>query len=453
MTHIFCIKSSTKPDLDFDGLTAKLKIMGHKVYVTNDWVSALNYNSVEKADAIWLQWACIKNNYNRFHNEIFKHYSNLPLILLHDKGKIPDIICKKNSLLFSVLDKSSIMENFEPVLEKLEIYNKFILELPHKGNFKLRPEGFGPFIGNSKEMLNLYKILYKVSVTNFSVLITGESGTGKELVASSIHKLGKRQKHKFIAINCAAIPDNLLESELFGYEKGAFTDAKQAKPGKFELGDKGTIFLDEIGDMPLLLQTKLLRVIEDGTFERLGGKDTIKVDIRLLAATNQNLKELIEEKKFRSELYYRLNVIPITLPPLSSRKDDFIILVLHLLGSILEKNPDTPLDINWKLIYDLKNQNIPGNVRELENLLIRLVFESNFPEIQENVISDQGNNTGNNRPGLDTNDEVLPLEEVEKKAIEHALTKNNGNMSSTAAALKISRATLYRKLKTYGLEN
>ncbi len=302
-------------------------------------------------------------------------------------------------------------------------------------------------VGESKPIKEVLSIITKVAKSKTTVLIRGESGTGKELVARAIHNLSDRAQQRFIAISCAALPESLLESELFGYERGAFTGAVRRKEGRFELADSGTLFLDEIGDISLEMQVKLLRVIESQEFERLGGKDLVKVDVRILAATNQDLEDRMQQKKFRDDLYYRLNVIPIFLPPLRERKEDILVLVDHFLKKYSHKLNKEIKGITPKAKDILLNYSWPGNVRELENVIERgmvlcrgdVLDVSDLPEFR----------TLEKKEILEDN---LTLQELEKRYITKVLQQTKGNMGQTAEILGIHRNTLRLKIKEYGIE-
>ena len=314
---------------------------------------------------------------------------------------------------------------------------------------------FEDIIGDSDELKIVKKYAKKISNGTSTVLIQGESGTGKELFARAIHYNSDRSKYPFVAINCTAIPENLIESELFGYEEGAFTGAKKGgKLGKFELANKGTIFLDEIGDMPLNLQTKLLRVLQEGTIERVGGNNVIPVDVRVIAASNKLLEEKVEDKEFREDLFYRLNVIPIHLPPLRDRKEDIEILSSKFLFKFNYKLNRSINRIDNEVIKLFKSYNWPGNVRELENVVEYSVnmcssdvvsikdLPRRLKELETSKVSfDEGN--------------IIKIKELEKVEIIKAIKKfgnNSDGLEKAACALGVSRATRYRKIKSYDIK-
>ena len=310
---------------------------------------------------------------------------------------------------------------------------------------------FCELIGKSKAMKEIFKLIDDVSSVDSTVLITGESGTGKELTAKAIHKRSKRKNKPFVTVNCAAIPDNLLESELFGFEAGSFTGAYERKLGKFELASGGTIFLDEIGCMSPGMQAKILRALEDKKIDRLGGKISIPVDIRVISATNINFDKAIKEGKFREDLYYRLNVIPIRMPSLRERKEDIPLLIHHFMGKF---NKDLNRNISGfteEAINSLIAHDWPGNVRELQNLIERMVALSKNGRI---VLSDLFLQTqqANEAAKDDYHDLERAISSFEKEYINEILEKTGGNQTQAAKILGIHRTTLLSKLKNLSLK-
>jgi DNA-binding NtrC family response regulator len=309
-------------------------------------------------------------------------------------------------------------------------------------------------IGSSPAWRKVCEVIEQIAPSKSTVLITGESGTGKELIAGLLHRLSPRAERPLITMSAAALPATLLEAELFGYERGAFTGAQQRKPGRFELADGGTLFLDEIGEMPPEVQVKLLRVLQDGTFERLGGTHTLQVDVRLVAATNKDLAQEVEAQRFRLDLYYRLNVISLQLPPLRERREDIPLLVAHFLRKYAEQNHKAVTAIQQRALQCLQAYDWPGNVRELENVIERAVVLAQGPTIG---ISELPEHLQEKKPVLPANDQfILPasatLADIERAAIAHAIQKSGGNRQAAARALNIGVATLYRKLKEYHLQ-
>lgn len=327
---------------------------------------------------------------------------------------------------------------------------------------KLHHRHGGHFIiGHSKPMQEVFSVIDKISSSNVTALLLGESGTGKELVAKAIHEGGGRKDKSFIKVNCAALPETLLESELFGHEKGAFTGAHMSRAGRFELADGGTIFLDEIGEMPLGLQAKMLRVLQEKQFERIGGTKTFTVDLRIVAATNVSLEEAVAEGKFRADLFYRLNVVPIQLPPLRERREDVPLLFSHFLKQSNERN-GKEIKITSELLDFLTNYNWPGNVREMQNLVERMVIlaesdrltladlppslfgeESIKPVVKEVVV------TRRTEPEIQQG--RRSLEDIEKAEIEMALRRNGWVQVRAAKELGLTERQIGYRIKKYGL--
>jgi two-component system response regulator PilR (NtrC family) len=316
--------------------------------------------------------------------------------------------------------------------------------------------GFGGMVGNSREMLKVYATIKKIADTPANVLISGESGTGKELAARAIHENSSRSGMNFVVINCGGIPETLLESELFGYVKGSFTGAYADKAGLFEIAQGGTVFLDEISQLPRMLQVKLLRVVQEKTFRRVGGTDDIQVDVRIISATNQNLTDTVKTGSFREDLYYRLNVIPLNLPPLRERKEDIAVLSRYFIDKY---SKEFGKEIKTMSVYALEllmQYPFPGNVRELENIIERsIALETTNIILPENLIltEDKSEKRGLSADGLpdigiDLNDE---LSKFEKLLIEKALEKANGSKTRAAELLKISYDSLHYRSEKLGI--
>ncbi len=337
-------------------------------------------------------------------------------------------------------------------------------------NFELKRElarKFQPgnIIGKSKRMEEVYDAIEMVSQTRSTVLLRGETGTGKELVAHAIHYGSFRSKGPFIKVSCAALPETLLESELFGYEKGAFTGAVATKLGRFEMADGGTLFLDEIGDISTSMQVKLLRALQEREFERVGGTQTIRVDVRVIAATNRDLEKAIQEKKFREDLYYRLNVVPVLLPALRERREDIPILVAHFLKKTSLENNKKAKYVSDAAMEYLMNYYWPGNIRELENVIERAVILCKSDTLEPHLFPIPGQKGHPVAIHIKPVDAALSVEDplgagasmshaveaLEKQMIEEALRKNGGNQRKTAKALGVTERILGYKLKSYGL--
>ena len=346
---------------------------------------------------------------------------------------------------FDYLVKPFEPDEFELQVKKIVTHKELVLE-----NILLRKKleeksEYDEIIGKSDAMQEIFELIPRVSQTDSTVLITGESGTGKELIAQAVHGNSPRCYMPFIAVNCGALPDSLLESELFGYERGAFTGAEHTKKGRFELADGGTLFLDEIGDISLKTQVDLLRFLQQKEFRRLGGEETIKVDVRILAATNRDLERAIKEKQFREDLYYRLNVIAIHVPPLRERKEDIPLLVdVFIRRNCLEMNKE-PVKIASSALKLLRDYDWPGNVRELENVIERALVIGKAKEIVTEDLPFS-------RKVLETEFFSKSLKMMEKMHIQRILDETKWNIAQAARELEIDRQTLYNKIEKYKIE-
>lgn len=319
-------------------------------------------------------------------------------------------------------------------------------------------EKYGDIIGRSKGMRGIYVLIEKVADSESTVVITGESGTGKGMVARAIHNRSNRRERSFITINCGAIPENLLESELFGHVRGAFTGASSNKPGKFELAKGGTIFLDEIGDMSTNLQVKILRVLEEREFEQVGGSKTLHADVRIIAATHADLEELVEQKKFREDLFYRLYVVPIKVPPLKERKPDIPLLISHFLHEFNKKNGRHVEGVTEEALQAMQAYSWPGNVRELKNTMERMVVLKGEGWIEPQDLSQklmkghpacEMTAPSISEDGINLNSAVT---EYERALILESLKRTNWVKNQAAKLLQLNRTTLVEKIKRHKLE-
>jgi two-component system response regulator AtoC len=334
-------------------------------------------------------------------------------------------------------------------------------EIKYLRNRNQEVREFDQIIGKSAEIKKVKLAINQALDSDISVLIFGETGTGKELVASAIHHSSDRKDKPFVVVNCGAIPENLLESELFGYEKGAFTGALERKLGKFEIANGGTIFLDEIGEMPKALQVKLLRVLQEKEIQRVGGHELIKMDVKFISATNRDLKEMVAKNEFREDLYYRLNVFPILIPPLRERRDDILLIAISILTKWAKKLKKEVTGFSLEAQQVLLNYDWPGNVRELENVISRaavvtatdkiLPSDLNLTPILTESSLRAENSVRGVLPAAKQPATAMTLAEAEKKVIADMIKLKNNNMRQAALALGISRTTLYNKAKEYGL--
>lgn len=370
-------------------------------------------------------------------------------ILITGYGSIDDAVEAMKIGADDYMTKPLDLFKLRKQVESLSRKHELTEEVHHLKERLDKRYGIENIIGNSEGMEKVFEQIRLVAPTRTTVLITGESGTGKELVANAIHQLSSRRDNRFLPLNCAAISPNLLESELFGHEKGAFTGAIQRNPGKFELADKGTIFLDEISEISPDVQVKLLRVLDETKFMRVGGSEFIEVDCRVVAATNRALEKAVEEGEFREDLYYRLKVVNINIPPLRERREDIPILIDHYLNQFIKEHDREPLTISSEVKGLLLNNRWKGNIRELKNLIESLVVLTRGGEINIENLPSEYREFSEASSGSSAQLDGLTMEEIEKRAILQALNKEGGNRTKAAKLLGIGLRTLQRKLKEY----
>jgi len=379
----------------------------------------------------------------------------LPVIMLSAQGSIEVALESIKLGAFDYFPKPIDKNRLEPALKNaIKSYDLERKVESLEDNLQ-KEYRFENIISSDDTMQAVFRMVTKVLDNDITVLIHGESGTGKELIARAIHFNGVRKDRPFVIVNCASIPRELLESELFGHEKGSFTGAHQRKIGKFELANHGSLFLDEIGEMEISLQAKILRVIQQKEFERIGGNDIIKTDVRIISATNRNLKEAVANKEFREDLYYRLNSFPINIPPLRNRKSDIMLLINHFISNFNDKLGRNIENVHKKALEFLYDYEWPGNVRELENTIERCIILSDGNQISVESLPEQITvSSGNkmialNAPLFSDAAPIIPFEQLKHEAIQHALHKTNGSIVEAAKKLKIGRATLYRLMEKY----
>jgi two-component system, NtrC family, response regulator AtoC len=436
-------------------LTAMLKKEGHEVASASDGREALQILKSGKIAAVVTDLKMPNIDGMELLNHITLQYPAIPVIMITAHGTVATAVeaLKKGALDY-------ITKPFE--LEELKnVISKAIKTRTLKENELFLPpdeiEHTG-IIGTSKRTLEIFEAIKRVAPTTTTILITGETGTGKELVADAIHFNSPRKNNPLIKINCAAIAETLMESELFGYEKGAYTGAVITKPGRFELAHKGTLFLDEVSEIPRDMQVKLLRVIQEQEFERVGGLRTIKVDVRIIAATNQNLLRQVQTGNFREDLYYRLNVFPIDVPPLRERKEDILPLVDYFMEKF-NKKLDLAVTVDNEVKETLLRYEWPGNIRELENLIERMMLmaQNNIITLQE--IPSEFKAAVDKAIITQTDDSKKPfkdfmrshMENVESQMIIKCLEESGGNVTKAAKELGLSRKGLQLKMIKYGL--
>lgn len=438
------------------GLVESLKRGGYNVAAFDNGPDAVKHFNANKEPAAVVDLKMEPMDGIQILEEIKKINPKTEVIMISAYGSVETAVKAMQLGAFDFLTKpfspDELRLRVKKVFEKIADEQK--IESLIEQNRILSEElktGYGEMIGTSQSMKQIFSLIEQIADKQSAVLIQGESGTGKELVARAIHERSPRSQNSFIKINCGALNDNLLESELFGHERGAFTGAVKNKKGRFELADKGTLFLDEIGDISQAMQVKLLRVLQDGEFERVGGEETLSTDVRIICATNRDLQKLMMDGKFREDLYYRLSVIPINLPPLRERIDDIVALVEHFLKKVAGKNHIPAKKIDKEGIRLLIEYPWPGNIRELENLIERLSVISSGKQIDAELIASHLGKSVNS-----ANDyEDLALEEAvfsfEKKMIVQAMKKAGGVKKRAAKILGISTSVLYYKLEKYGL--
>ncbi|MCH8325275.1 MAG: sigma-54-dependent Fis family transcriptional regulator, partial [Bacteroidetes bacterium] len=376
----------------------------------------------------------------------------LPVIMLSAQGNVETAVDSLRYGAYDYFPKPIDVQRLEPAVKNAIKNYDLTKELENLKESVQKEYSFDNIISADKKMQEVFKLVSKVLDNNITVLIHGESGTGKELIAKAIHYNGNRKDKPFIVVNCASIPRELLESELFGHEKGSFTGAHQRKLGKFELANEGTIFLDEVGELEMLLQAKLLRVIQEREFERVGGTELIKTNVRILSATNIDLREAVKTKRFREDLYYRLNSFPIYIPPLRYRKSDILVLVEYFLKKCnqkLEKNIKGFTKRAIKYIYEYE---WPGNIREMENTIERciIIVENDMIDVEDLPVHIRNNEETSyveQEGGLFEGDNIIPFEKLKEDAIKHALEVTDGNIVEAAKKLKLGRATIYRLME------
>ncbi|MEK7852673.1 MAG: sigma-54 dependent transcriptional regulator [Planctomycetota bacterium] len=389
-----------------------------------------------------------------------KKMYNASVLIMTAYGKIETAVEAMRQGAFNYITKPFNIDEIFLNIDRMITQQKIIDENKYLHTELEKVYGLKKIIGNSRAMLKVLDMISRVAFSSATVLITGESGTGKELVARAIHFSGNRKDEKFVAINCATLSENLLESELFGHVKGAFTGAVKDKKGLFEDADGGALFMDEIGDIPKSVQAKMLRVLQEGEFMPLGDTVTKKVDVRIIAATNQDLLQRVQDKEFREDLYYRLNVINITVPPLRERKEDIPLLVKHFIGKYNKKENKQIKGVSPEIEKEFYHYNWPGNVRELENVIERAITLTNEDTITADVVLPQVKKEGDTGT-TETELFAQPYKEARRKSLDafnikyitNVLNKTSGNVTNAAKESEIERQYLQRMLKRYNIKS
>ncbi len=429
-----------------EALSEWLRDAGYQVLTAENGPSALELIEREKVEVVLADLVMPGMDGLELMRKAREISPRIGVVIITAYGTIPTAITAIKEGAYDFIEKPFCPERVESVIQKLAEHHRLIKE-----NISLRQRledryRFENIVAKSHKMQQIFEVVRTIAQSNTTVLITGESGTGKELIARAIHNLSPRRERPFVAVSCAALPETLLESELFGHERGAFTGAIAQRKGRFELAHHGTLFLDEIGEISANMQVHLLRVLEDKEFTRVGGTQPSKVDVRIISATNKNLEETVARGEFREDLYYRLNVVAIRLPPLRERAEDIPLLAQHFLDKFVQENQKADLELSPDAMDYILKYEWPGNVRELENAIERAVVLAQDSLITAAALSPQSHLTpANASPGES-------LEELEKNHIVNVLMATGGNYSQAARILGITRTTLYNKVKSYGVD-
>ena len=449
MTSILVIEDE---HLQKELLTTILKEAGYNVFSASSLEEARKIISQYHPEIILTDLKLQNEDGMDILNDLPEEPFKPAVIIITAFGSIPSAVEAIKRGAFDYLTKPINKEVLLLTIKRAEEKINLVKEV-----YRLKSELYEKFkidgvVGKSKKMLQVIEIVKKVAPTNATVLICGESGTGKELIARAIHHNSPRKDNPFIAINCAAIPETLIESELFGYEPGAFTGANTRKIGLIEAANKGTLFLDEVAELPLITQSKLLRVLQEKEIRRIGGKETIKVDVRIIAATNKNLLEEVQKKKFREDLYYRLKVVTIEIPPLRERKEDIPELVKYFIEKYSKEFGKEIKGIEEKAMQALLNYHWPGNIRELESVIEKAIIICEGDKIKFKDIADELKlSNPKSIFEIEIPEEGIDYKELEKELLKKALIKSNFVIARAAKILNMSYKTFWYRLKKYGL--
>jgi DNA-binding NtrC family response regulator len=439
-----------------------LSSRGYSILEADDGTSAVELLREEQPDLIFSDWKMPEMGGQELLQFLRAEprLASIPLIVITAFGSSHSAIEATRlgayDFVTKPFDLDEILLTAERALDHASL-NRQILRQRPDGTLTQMP-GTGRLVGNSGPMLDVFILIGKVAGTDSTVLVSGESGTGKELVAEAIHHYSPRKGRPFVVVNCAALPENLLETELFGHERGAFTGALTRKNGRFEMAEGGTVFLDEIGELSPNLQSKLLRVLQERTFERIGGTETIHCDFRIIAASNRDLEACVREHVFREDLFYRLNVVAVRVPPLRERRSDIVPLAEHFLHLYSEKNGVQAVGFSDEGILMLQNYSYPGNVRELENMVERAVLMSRGRVIMpEHFASLMKSKSRPDEKQFEVDLLSLPFHkavaELEKRLIERAIRDSGNNKTEAANCLQINRRLLYKKIVEHKIED
>ena len=432
-----------------EGLAANFEMDGYNVKLAENRKQGLEFLAKGDIDLVITDLRMPGISGEEVLRKVTTETPGVPVIVLTGHGSIDSAVDAMRNGAYDFLTKPLNLDQLSLIVKRALEARELSLQHKQLKNEVEKEHVLDNIIGKSAEMQKVFEMIKKVSASKASVLITGESGVGKEVVADAIHNLSPRKKHQCIKVHCAALSETLLESELFGHEKGAFTGADSLVKGRFELAHESSIFLDEIGEINQSVQIKILRVLQERAFERVGGQETINVDVRIIAATNRNLEDEVKKGTFREDLYYRLNVIHIHVPALRERKDDIPLLISKFLEEFSAENGKTIKGISPQAKSAIYNYNWPGNIRELRNCIESAVVLCGSDEIQLEDLPPAVSKAGTEKAIIVPAN--LTLDEAEKIIILQTLAANKNNKSKTAELLGIGRKTLHRKLEEYGI--
>lgn len=433
-----------------------VSILGNEPTAASDVNQAVHYMESEEFDLIFSDLLMPDHDGIEVLEICQKRAPNTPVIIFSAYGTVDRVVTAMKAGAFDFIEKPFDAGNLKLVIEKGLRQRNFLTERTNLIEQLNTRYSFDNLVGKSPEMKSVFEMIEAVSASEANILITGESGTGKELIARSIHARSRRKVKAFVPVNCGAFPENLFEAELFGYEKGAFTGATHRKIGLIEYADGGTFFLDEVCEMPLTLQTKLLRTLQDQKLRRVGGNDLIQVNVRLISATNRNVDQALQDGSLRKDFYYRLNVIEIRVPALRNRKEDIRLLCEHFLKKCMASSVKDIIGFSDEALEVMENYNWPGNVRELENVIERAVTLSREKKITLNDLPQHLSETyvsENNFNGSTLSDlKNKTVKELEKKYLISLLDKYQGNITKVAKEAGLTRRHIYRLIKNYNID-
>jgi two-component system response regulator HydG len=434
-----------------EALASGLKKLGHEIHLAGTGATALDEVRQHAVDLAIIDLKLPDMEGTELFGALRILRPEAIAIMISGAATVDEAVSALKRGIYDFITKDFRMAELRKVVSRALETQKLLVENQRLREALQDRSPTGRLIGRSPALLKVIHLIDQVAPMKSTVLLSGESGVGKELIAEAIHHLSLRRDRPLVKLNCGALPEGLIESELFGHEKGAFTGAIQQRKGRFELADGGTIFLDEISEMPPATQVKLLRVLQEGEFERVGGTQTLKADVRVIAATNRNLEDEVAEGRFRKDLFYRLNVIHMVIPPLRDRVEDIHLLALHFLDKFCLENDRPPMGFSPEAVRALKSYAWPGNVRELQNLVERAVALCTNSMVEFEDLPDEIR-----RHSPEDDKIVLPvgssMDEIERQAIVQTLKKTGGDKELTARLLGIGLATLYRRLKEMELK-